>query len=287
MFIGAINGSAGPAPQPGPQRASGSARMSCAVSRGASRLVDLAQSGSARLMLPRVAGPRPEAVFLNTSGGLTSGDQLSCAFDLAPGSSLTATTQTAERAYLAPTGPARFNMKAQVGADADLAWLPQETILFEGSNLVRRTEIALSPGAFCLTCEIIVLGRRAMGEILREPHLRDHRRVTMAGRPLWFETQEITPASLAFSQGPAGLGQAPAFATLALCGQGAESVASLLRAEAAADGVEAAVSGWNGRSILRAMAADLWPLKCFLGRVVARLTGRPLPRVWQMTGVSS
>ncbi len=287
MFQRAISGQPCPSNPSGPQRAAGRAHLSLAVARGASRLVDLAQSGSARLLLPRVAGPRPEAVFLNTSGGLTSGDQLSCAFDLAPGAALTATTQTAERAYLAPSGPARFGMTAEVGARADLAWLPQETILFEGSDLDRRTEIALAPGAMCLTCEIIVLGRRAMGEVVTQARLRDHRRVTLSGQPLWYETQEITPQSLAMARGPAGLGQALTFATLALCGSGAEAAAPILRAEPAPEGIEAAVSGWRDRTLLRAMAADLWPLKIYLARLLARLTGRPLPRVWQLTGVSA
>ena len=83
------------------QRARGHAFLSVALSRGASRMVDLAQSGSARIMLPHLPGPRPEAVFLNTSGGLTSGDVLDFGMSVADGARLTATTQTAERAYRA------------------------------------------------------------------------------------------------------------------------------------------------------------------------------------------
>jgi urease accessory protein len=44
-------------------------------------------------------------VFLNTSGGLASGDRLSFAVTLEPGVAVTATTQTAERA-----GPLKQNL---------------------------------------------------------------------------------------------------------------------------------------------------------------------------------
>jgi hypothetical protein len=95
-----------------------------APARGATRLVDLAQSGSARILLPRVAGPVPEAVFLNTSGGLTSGDRLSYAMSVADHGHLTATTQTAERAYLATSGSASLSITAEIGATGWLDWLP-------------------------------------------------------------------------------------------------------------------------------------------------------------------
>jgi urease accessory protein len=110
--------------------------------------------------------------------------------------------------------------------------------------------------------------------------------VTLQGRPLWLESLHLTPEVLTQAAGPAVLGGAIAFATLALCGAGSEAATPALRGLAAVSGVTFAVTGWNGRAILRATATDLWPLKCFLGRAIALLTGRPLPRVWQMQGVS-
>lgn len=285
-----IQGSIQPAERKGGgqglQRASGRATLSVALARGATRLVDLGQSGSARVMLPRGAGPRPEAVFLNTAGGLTSEDQLGFLLSVGPAAALTATTQTAERAYLAPHGPARLRVEASVGAGAELDWLPQETILFEGANLIRETNIDLGPEARCLLVEIVVLGRQAMGETVTRASLKDRRQVTQLGRPLFIEAVEITAEALARSASGAMLGPARAFATLALCGPGAEAAAPALQAMAPMVGVTAAASGWNSRTVLRATAADLWPLKLYLGRAIALLTGRPLPRVWQMQGVN-
>ncbi len=268
------------------QRAYGQASVLLAAQGAVTRLVDLRQEGSARAMLPRSAPDRPEVVFLNTSGGLTSGDRIGFALALGAGAKVQATTQTAERGYLALEGPATLTVSMTVGAGADLVWLPQETILFEGADLERRTEIDLGEGAACLMLEMVVLGRRAMGERPRAARLVDRRRVTMAGRPLWVEQLRLDAGALAVAEGAAMLGGGAAFATLALCGQGREAAVEGLRAVQVPDGVQVGISGWNGRCLLRAVGAEPWPLKVYLGAAVARLTGRPLPRVWQMQGVT-
>jgi urease accessory protein len=266
------------------QRAFGQAMVRLVAAGPVTQLADLRQEGSARAMLPRSAPERPEVVFLNTSGGLTSGDRIGFALELAAGARVQATTQTAERAYLALEGPAQLSVSMTAGAGADLVWLPQETILFEGSDLSRETEVALDDGAGCLTLEMVVLGRRAMGERPRAARLADRRRVTLRGRPLWVEQLRLD-AGVA-TDGAAVLGGGSAFATLAFCGQGREAAVDALRAVPVPEGVTAAVSGWNGRCLLRAVAAEPWPLKLYLGAAMARLTGRPLPRVWQMQGVT-
>jgi len=131
-----------------------------------------------------------------------------------------------------------------------------------------------------------VLGRRAMGERPRAARLLDRRRVTLCGRPLWVENVALDRGALAVADGAAVLDGGAAFATLAVCGQGSEAAADALRAVQVPEGVQVGISGWNGRCLLRAVATELWSLKQYLGAAVARLTGRSLPRVWQMQGVS-
>ncbi|HEX9857305.1 MAG TPA: urease accessory protein UreD, partial [Paracoccaceae bacterium] len=92
----------------------------------------------------------------------------------------------------------------------------------------------------------------------------------------------LTDAVLARADRPAVLGGARAFATLALVQQGAEDAAPRIRAALGMAGVEAAVSGFDGKCILRLLAADGWPLRQQLLRVLAVLRDRPLPRVWQI-----
>ena len=51
---------------------------------------------------------------------------------------------------------------------AHIDWLPQETILFEGSRLDRQLDVELLDGATLTAVEAVLLGREAMGEAARE-----------------------------------------------------------------------------------------------------------------------
>ncbi|WP_245848355.1 urease accessory protein UreD [Actibacterium ureilyticum] len=265
------------------QRTRGRAAVRLSDNAGRVRLVDLHQSGSAKVFLPRSHAAAPEIVFLNTAGGLTGGDRMRFDADLGAGVRATATTQTAERIYASTGDVARLDLRLSVGAGGRLDWLPQETILFDRARLARRTEVALAGDAACLWVETLVLGRAAMGEALADVQARDHRVVTRDGRPVLIEPAGISPALLADAGQPAGLDGARALATVALVAPGAEDAVGPLRAAlAAADGVRGAVTGWDGKAIMRLMAPDAYPLRKALAGLLPVLRPGPLPRVWQI-----
>lgn len=261
------------------QRSRGDAAVRLRNDAGLPRLAELRQAGSAKAILPRV-GAVPEIVFLNTSGGLTGGDSLSYAVTLDAGLRATATTQTAERAYRAGAGTARVDVTLQVGADAWLDWLPQETILFDDAALERVTRIDLGPGAGCLALESVVLGRAAMGETVSRLRFRDRREIWRGDRPLHVEPLHLDAAALA--AGAAVLGGARAFASLVMVAPGLEDALPALRRVLDEPGVSAAASSFDGRLTLRAMAQDGWPLRRQIARALSVLRrGVVLPRVWQ------
>ncbi|GAB1478021.1 urease accessory protein UreD [Paracoccaceae bacterium] len=270
--------------EPKMQRSQGRARVGFAVAGGVARLVELQQSGSGKAMLPRVAGPVPEVVFLNTSGGLTGGDRLDFVLEIAAGGRVSATTQTAERAYASTGGMAEVRVRATVGAGGRLDWLPQEAILYEASRLDRRTEIDLAGDATCLMSEAVVLGRQAMGEEPRDAKLHDRRVIRRDGRPVWAESVMLDAQALRRQSSPALLGGARAMAVLALVARGAEDALAALRVVLDEPGCTAAATGWDGRLLLRVLARDGWPLRRQMARAIRVLSGRPLPRVWQMQG---
>ena len=270
------------------QRSTGRGFATFGLLRGAARLVDLHQSGSAKIMFPRPNGPErqpvPEIVFLNTSGGLTGGDDLTFALEIGPGCRALATTQTAERAYASTGAPASMTVAAKVGAGGRLDWLPQETLMYQHSHLTRSTTIDLAEDASCLLAEIIVLGRPAMGERVTDTRLTDRRLITRMGRPVWAETLHLTAKVLA-NPCPALVNGARAFAVVCLVARGAEDAVPTLRA--ALDPAMGAVSGWDGKCVIRLAATDGWPLKLQLARLLHILTGRPLPRVWASGGLTN
>jgi urease accessory protein len=253
------------------QRVDGAARVALGV-RG---LRDLAQRGSAKAMLPAVDGDVPEVVFLNTAGGVTGGDRLDYALAVGPGAQVTAGTQTAERAYRSPGGAARIVTRIEVGEGACLDWLPQETILFEGSRLHRETLVDLAPGATFLGVDSIVLGRGAHGEVVARAAVSDLRRVRIGGRLVHEEHLALDAAALADR---AARGAATAFATLVLLGPGAEDALGPVRAALGPDGH---ASAWGGRLVARLVHDRAETLRPALIRAIVALRGRPMPRVWQ------
>jgi urease accessory protein len=56
-----------------------------------------------------------------------------------------------------------------------------------------------------------------------------------------------------------------------------------LRAVLDEPGVDAAASAFDGKLVVRMLAADGWPLRRQIVRALSVMrAGRPLPRVWQM-----
>jgi urease accessory protein len=250
------------------------ARGEAVVGLGPVRLERLRTEGSAKAILPGGTTGR-EVVFLNTSGGLTSGDHLRFGLDLQ--GQAVATTQTAERAYKATGTPARMDVRLSVGPGGWLDWLPQETILFDRAALDRRTVIDLAPGAGCLALEAVVLGRAAMGETVADIRFRDRREIRRDGTPFWIDPLALDPGTLA---GSATLASARAFATIVLT---AEVPLPALRAILDEPGVIAEASAFAGRTVVRMLAPDGWPLRRQIARALHILRdGRPLPRVWQV-----
>ncbi len=260
------------------QRAKGAAHVVLSAVSGATRLVRLAQAGSAKAMLPRIHAGPPEVVFLNTSGGLTGGDRLAFTLDLSDRADVVATTQTAERAYRAGAGRAGLRVMLSAPPRARLHWLPQEMILYDGAALDRETRLDIGAGAECVMAEMIVLGRAAMGETVARVALTDRREVWSGAHPVWIDRVAMTDAALAVR--PALLHGARAFATVALIGQGAEDALAPARAALGEDGF---ASAWDGKCIVRLAAPGGLALKRAVARVLHVMRhGAALPRVWQI-----
>ena len=266
------------------QRAQGTVRLAVADRSGSTHLCALHQSGSARCLMPRRHGARPlEAVLLNTSGGITGGDRFDYALDCAAGTRLVATTQAAERIYRAHEGTGIARTCINVDADAFCAWLPQETILFNGGRFERHLDVALAQDARALLLETVVFGRLAMGETLSSAHLRDRWRIRRAGRLVYADTLRLDgDINRLMAQPATGMG-AGAASTLVLCDANADDHVDATRARLSGHkGIEAGVSAFDGLLILRLMAQEPHRLRSALAAVLPALSGHPLPRVWSL-----
>ncbi len=263
------------------QRARGELLVAFKRRGGASVLDRLRQDGCLKARFPRVQdGAWTETVTLNSAGGVAGGDRLASAVVAEAGTAVTVASQAAERFYRAlPGSVSEVSNAVTVAPGAAVEWLPQETILFEGSALRRRLHVDVAEGGWFLGVESLVFGRTAMGEAVRRVALNDLIEVRRAGRVVLHDRIRFEgDAAEALGRRAVGKG-ACAVATLVLVAAEAGE-----RVEAVRDALapfEAGASAWDGMLVARMVAKDG---ACLRAGVVAGLgalrEGRPLPRVW-------
>jgi urease accessory protein len=260
-------------------RARGAVAFDVHVQDGVTRRGALHESGSLRVRFPSPEGEGLSAVLVNTAGGIAGGDRFDIEITANDGARLTLTTAAAEKVYRAAAEAAQLNIALKVAAGAHLAWLPQETILFDRAKISRKIDIELSEGATLLLCEIVVFGRTAMGETMRQGNFIDRWRVRRGGRLVFAETVRLEGEIGAKLARPAVANGAAAIAT-ALIVPGDEALLERIRELSDGFGGEVGVSAWNGLAMARFCAQDAARLRADMMAVLGRASHAPLPRLW-------
>lgn len=246
---------------------------------GVTRRHHLHESGSLRVRFPSPEAEGLSAVFVNTAGGVAGGDRFDIDIAAGEGTRLAVTTAAAEKIYRAEGPAARLNIALKVEAHAHLAWLPQETILFDRARVSRRVDIDLAESASLLLCEIVVFGRAAMGERMRHGEFVDRWRLRRGGRLVFAENIRLDGdigeklASPAVAKGGVAIGTA-------LIVPGDETLVERIREVANSLGGEVGISAWNGFAMARFCAQDAARLRADMMAVLGRASGSALPRLW-------
>lgn len=239
----------------------------------------LRQEGSLKALFPKVRGDALDAVFLNTAGGLTGGDQMEIVVAAQEQAHVIVSSQAAERAYRAQLGQiAQAQVRLDVAEGGRIDWLPQETILFDQAALNRRMDVTLCGSASALLVEPVIFGRAAMGETVRQLHFTDHWTVRRDGELIFADAIRL-------------VGDAKALVARNAIGRGAGAMATVLlagpTAEACAERIE--LEGNSGSSLIaddlllvRLLAKDGFGLRKQLIPVVEALATAPMPRVWRL-----
>jgi urease accessory protein len=278
-----------------PQRAFGRLRISFERRGDLTALAVLRQEGCLKARHPRLEpGAIAETVLLNTSGGITGGDDLGVDIRAGAGTRLVITTQAAERFYRATPAspPATISTMLTAAEDAALDWLPQETILFDACCADRTLSVDLAPSARFLGVESLLFGRQASGEALHRAWLTDRVRIRQGGRLLLHDATRIAGDAAALLARPGTFADARAMATVVAVRPDAEAMVPALRAAlpvASERGtlpdapLEAGVSAWNGLVLARLLAADGARLRQAVITMLGILRNdAPLPRVWRL-----
>jgi urease accessory protein len=257
-------------------RASGRIALDAAAVGGRTRRTRVHEAGSLRVRFPNATAEALEAVIVNTGGGMTGGDRFAIEIALGEGARLTAGTAAAEKIYRSIGPDAEMTVRLDVAAGGRLAWLPQETILFDGAQLKRRIDIDLAQGASLVMAEAVVFGRAAMGEAMNHGMFADRWRLRREGRLIFADNARLGGAiaeKLSASAVAAG-GIAAATVLIAPVDE------AMIAAVRALDFVgEAGISAWNGIALARLCARDGAALRHDLIAVLAAL-GQGVPRLW-------
>ena len=224
----------------------------------------------------------PEAVLVNTAGGLTGGDRLDIERRPRRGDLPDRHLGGCREDLPGARGRSRHSRPHRPGASARLAWLPQPTILFDAARFDRRTEVDLAANATFLAVETLIFGRAAMGEDVHRGFCRDVWRVRRDGKLAFADSLQLDGAIAATLDRPAALDGARATAFVLYCGR--DAAARLEPARALLEGAGSTIRrehlerpagcarlrSRDGRTLQR----DLVPLLEFLA-------DHALPRVWR------
>ena len=261
-------------------RATGRIALSVAAKHGLSRRARVHEAGSLRVRFPNSHNEGAlEAVIVNTAGGMTGGDRFELDFELEAGARLSVTTVAAEKIYRSLGPDTNVGVKLTIADGAALAWLPQETILFDQVRLRRIIDVELAGDAQLLLAEAIVFGRAAMGETLSFGHLFDRWHVRLDGTLIFAETTRIdggvaeqlaARATAAGGAAIAGILKIP----------GDETAVAAVNAMQQNFSGEVGASAWNGLALARLVARDGAALRHDLAAIVSAWSNAPLPRLW-------
>jgi len=260
-------------------RARGSVSFDVHRTEGVTRRRHLHESGSLRVRFPSPEADGLSAVFVNTAGGVAGGDRFDIEIAAGEGSRLAVTTAAAEKIYRAAGPAAELSIALRAEASSYLAWLPQETILFDRARVERRIDIELAESASLLLCEIVVFGRAAMGERMRSGEFFDRWRLSRGGRLVFAENIRLD-GDIGEKLGRSAIAGGGVAIGTALIVPGDEALVERIREATTSSGGEVGISSWNGFAMARFCAQDAARLRADMMTVLGRASPSALPRLW-------
>jgi urease accessory protein len=259
-------------------RATGHIVLSVAANGGKTRRERVHEDGSLRVRFPNPTSEALEAVIVNSAGGMTGGDRFGVDIALGEGTNVVAGTAAAEKIYRSTGADTEMVVTLRVGTGAALAWLPQETILFDRARLSRRIDIDLAEDASLVMAEAVVFGRAAMGEAVEQGFFADRWRVRRKEKLIFAENVRLDGAVMQKMARPAVANGGIAVAMVLIAPADGTRIEAVRGLSDQFNG-EAAISAWNGIAVARLCARDGAALRHDLIAILAAL-GVRVPRLW-------
>ena len=259
-------------------RGTGRIALEVGAANGVTRRRRVAEDGPLRVRCPNSDGSGLAAMIVNTAGGVVGGDCHRLDIAVGRGARLTVTTAAAEKIYRSLGPNAEIDVRLSAAGGAHLAWLPQETILFDQARLSRGIGVDLAESASLLMAEAIVFGRSAMGEAVVRGFLSDRWRLRRNGRLVFAETTRLD-GTISRRLAEAAIAKGGIAVATVLAVPANNAAVEQVQALSESFSGEVGISAWNGLAVARLCAKDGATLRGDLAAVLTALGGE-LPRLW-------
>ncbi|ANE02855.1 urease accessory protein UreD [Corynebacterium crudilactis] len=150
--------------------------------QGRSRAVEQFHQGALRIIRPHYLDDSGQVSYtiIAIGGGYLGGDVYDQRFIIKDNAQALITTQSATKIYRTPQGPAKQYTDIEVGENAVLEYLTDQTIAYRESTYHQFTKVALHPTSTFILSEQITPGWHPEGKHFAYDELRLHTEITDA-----------------------------------------------------------------------------------------------------------
>jgi len=158
-----------------------------------------------------------QCIVVHPPAGIAGGDRLVLDVDVRRGAWAQLTTPGATRWYRCAGVAASQTLRAHVDEGAVLEWLPQGTIVYDGTRAQSESRVELARNAVFVGMDVVSLGRRASGERFQCGEWRQRAEIVRGTALIWSE-RVVLDASTGLLTSPVGLNGASVFGTFVVVG---------------------------------------------------------------------
>lgn len=265
-------------------RVRGGVEIELAARDGRTVLARQRERDGYKLRTPRRADAL-EIAIINTGGGVAGGDRVAVDIMAGPDADAVVATPAAERIYRAATdAAARYDVSLTLADGCEIAWLPQETIVFDRARLKRSITAHLASTARLVMIETVVFGRLARSETLTNALFHDDWRIRRDGRLVFADSVRLSGDVDQQLASPFVAGGHRVLTTILVAAPEAEDRLETVRAALARMNHDLrgdiAASAFDGVLLVRALTPQSHLARRIVETLVPVLCRGPVPRVW-------
>ena len=246
-------------------------------------LQKLYQQGSSKALMPDFHENLKQLMLINTTGGITSGDEYDFKFEI-DSSNLCISTQAAEKIYSGFGNPANLEINVNLFNNSNLFWLPKELILFNNCNLKRKINFNLSKDSNLLLCENIIFGRTSMKEEFEKGYFSDFWNINIDKKLIHTEAINTGLFEKKYLNSFSTLNKNSAVATIIIVGNKFLNNFNYLSENLTNnENTTSNYSNWDNKLIIRLLSKDSYNLKFAINKILSYFfEGSKIPKVWNI-----